>query len=55
MTKSTMSKQDIDTIYLSLAALLSFIHPILLIMVGCVWLFMYFIYFREKPKDEPTT
>jgi hypothetical protein len=54
MAKRTMSKQDIDTIYLSLAALISFIHPIMLSMVGGVWLFMCFIYSREKSKGEST-
>jgi uncharacterized membrane protein len=47
-----MTKQDVDTIYLSLAALVSFIHPIMLTMVGGAWLFMCFMYSREKPKDE---
>jgi hypothetical protein len=53
MAKRTMSRQDIDTIYLSLAALISFIHPFMLAMVGGAWLFMYFMYSREKPKNGP--
>jgi hypothetical protein len=48
-----MTRQDIDTIYLSLAALVSFVHPIMILMVAGAWLFMQFLYSREKPKDGP--